>query len=129
MLATLLSLALVGQIPTPSGPIIVSPSQGMGCGSGQSLCSGSCSTLATDSANCGACGVVCSKTQVCSASSCVAAAPYGYITVPGGAGTAAWPASVPTPLQVNASILHPDPWLAAGLVLCALVGAIVWGIE
>ena len=26
-------------------------------------------------------------------------------------------------------IPHPDPWLAAGLVLCALVGAIVWGME
>jgi Stigma-specific protein, Stig1 len=41
------------------------------CASDQALCGLTCSTLATDPANCGACGRACSDGQVCTAGDCV----------------------------------------------------------
>ena len=52
------------------------------CPGGQSLCSGSCSTLATDSANCGACGTVCNVFQVCTAGVCQTNDPTLTLGVP-----------------------------------------------
>lgn len=40
------------------------------CGTNATLCGGSCATLASDNANCGACGTVCSSGQVCSKGAC-----------------------------------------------------------
>ena len=61
-----LLLALAGL----TNPLILQPSSGIGCGSGQVSCSGSCSTLATDPNNCGACGTVCGGGQQCYTGSC-----------------------------------------------------------
>ncbi|MDE2201895.1 MAG: hypothetical protein KGJ38_04120 [Burkholderiaceae bacterium] len=44
------------------------------CASGYSACSGTCVDTATDSNNCGGCGVVCPANTACSASACVPAA-------------------------------------------------------
>lgn len=41
------------------------------CASDQALCGPTCSTLATDPANCGACGRACGEGQVCTAGDCV----------------------------------------------------------
>jgi DNA-binding beta-propeller fold protein YncE len=41
------------------------------CASDQALCGLACSTLATDPANCGACGRACGEGQVCTAGDCV----------------------------------------------------------
>lgn len=48
------------------------------CPNGQSDCSGSCSTLSTDSANCGACGVVCTNSQTCMSGACVTRGRPGF---------------------------------------------------
>ncbi len=40
------------------------------CGTNSTLCGGSCVTTATDNANCGACGTVCSTGTVCSQGKC-----------------------------------------------------------
>ncbi len=41
------------------------------CASDQTLCQGACASLATDPANCGACGHACGAGQNCAASTCV----------------------------------------------------------
>ncbi len=43
------------------------------CPSGQQTCAGQCVELASDSANCGACGTVCAAGSSCVASACIAA--------------------------------------------------------
>ncbi|MBI5532129.1 MAG: hypothetical protein HY898_05420 [Deltaproteobacteria bacterium] len=41
------------------------------CGLGQTDCGGSCVSLASDPANCGACGHACASTDICSGGTCV----------------------------------------------------------
>ena len=41
-----------------------------GCPAGQTLCGGSCVSLATDRSNCGACGNVCGSSATCSGGAC-----------------------------------------------------------
>lgn len=48
--------------------------QGINCGEGSQDCGGTCTVIARDSQNCGACGKACTSTEICSAGSCVPAA-------------------------------------------------------
>ena len=41
-----------------------------GCSSGQTICSGTCATLATDPNHCGACDKACASVQICSGGTC-----------------------------------------------------------
>ena len=43
-----------------------------GCAGGRTRCGGACTSTGTDPKNCGACGVACSATQVCSQGMCAA---------------------------------------------------------
>jgi hypothetical protein len=47
------------------------------CSAGQQVCGSACSTLADDPLNCGACGTVCPRTQVCVAGACRQSCPSG----------------------------------------------------
>ena len=42
-----------------------------GCPAGQALCGGACTPVLTNPTNCGACGVTCTASQVCSNGSCI----------------------------------------------------------
>ena len=67
-----------------SDPIVASGDAGgidvpadVQCAAGQRACGGACATLADDPLNCGACGTVCPRTQVCAAGACRASCPAG----------------------------------------------------
>jgi hypothetical protein len=63
----------VGQSPVSTGP----GTWGCGlcgaapCAVGQAVCDGVCTAIATDPANCGACGNACGPEKICSAGTCV----------------------------------------------------------
>lgn len=46
---------------------------GINCGDGSQNCNGTCTVVARDSANCGACGTACQAGQVCSQGACASA--------------------------------------------------------
>jgi len=47
---------------------------GINCGTGSTQCGDTCTVVARDSQNCGACGKACAATELCSAGTCVPAA-------------------------------------------------------
>ncbi len=68
-----LSCPVVNGSGTISGNV-TNVSVSCSCASGYSACSGACVDTATDSNNCGGCGVVCPANFACSSGGCVAAA-------------------------------------------------------
>jgi len=106
----------------------VGASEAGACPVGQSSCAGGCVALATDARNCGACGVGCSREQVCSEGACqqreacagVACTPCGddgtpceIPLVPGG--------PAPVPIQSPAECAGGICSCAAGQVQCGAV--------
>jgi hypothetical protein len=64
-LAALACTGSVGAVPSGTG------GSGVTCGAGLMMCAGSCTTVASDSQNCGACGHACALGQMCSGGQCV----------------------------------------------------------
>ncbi len=64
------SMASSGTYYTCSNTTTSGTCEKSSCGSGQMLCNGSCSEVATDSLNCGACGNVCGSGAKCENGSC-----------------------------------------------------------
>jgi hypothetical protein len=67
---------------TPIAPLLAvlslclaCPVEEPACGGGATACGGTCTTLLTDAANCGACGVGCGAGLVCSEGACAPACP------------------------------------------------------
>jgi Stigma-specific protein, Stig1 len=61
-----------------SSPAVIDNSDaGVNCGAGSTLCGDSCTSLATDNANCGGCGTACKGGQVCSKGACAASCGSG----------------------------------------------------
>jgi hypothetical protein len=114
-LVLVVALALAPGCPRPAGPDDAGVTCGqpcgtgtlcvddtcqpplLSCGNGAAACgtdggaAGYCAVLASDNANCGACGVVCSSSQACHASACqaVCSAPATRCVLDGGPGTCA----------------------------------------
>jgi hypothetical protein len=79
---------IVMNIPTTSiggHAETVSPAR-LPCPAGSYRCSGMCTDLMTDSANCGACGLDCGEGRVCATGTCIVSIPGGQlgIVVPAG---------------------------------------------
>ncbi len=60
------------QKPDSGTPVVDSgiPDAGPSCGQGQSACNNACTTLDTDSSNCGSCGHACGPHEVCALGTC-----------------------------------------------------------
>jgi hypothetical protein len=59
-----------GSAGSDGGAVDAAKADASGCAAGQQSCGGKCATVATDNANCGACGHVCGAGQTCSGGVC-----------------------------------------------------------
>lgn len=106
--------------------LFVAPLAGCGgthCVTGETICGNRCAVVATDPLNCGACGVVCDASSVCSAGACLRQA--SHLGEPGGG----VPANAPVYRIFPGGSTVVQPGSQAGYGITANVGGsyrLVW---